>query len=495
MSFSYANSFSGPSAGGIGWFNFGNLVLAPGDSVTGLTGTLNDGTVVTFDIAMSLVSGAARTITASPTPIWNGTFFGNSNYSGILGNVALKTNLVFAPGSNDITLSNIVVKDFLGNPITNYTTIVSDAESTGQGELWTFGTDGGNWELFATLGNSTSPTLTGIGTQSASFVGNAPVDHNNLVLSTQSPMKLVLNTQTLNASGGEQAIAIGFAVTKVTVQKDVGQRINPADQFVLDIAGTPNAQATTTGIADGIQTQTAVVYATAGNTYAINEAMAPGSVSTLSQYTVVTSAANSTPAGSIPPVGAMPIFFTPALGDDVTYTIINAAPQTFNKTVDKAYADMGDVLTYTITINNPNNFAISNVLVTDATPVGTTYVGNLTVSAPYTGGNPATGITITSIGPNDAVTLSWQVQVNNTTPIPTPITNLASVVVPGGVSGITNVAQTQIAHAFVSTMKMVDKSNANVGDVLTYTVTMSNFGNAAANSVVMTDVASIIGLN
>lgn len=42
MSFAYANPTSGPSAGGIGWFNFGNLILSPGQTVTGLSGTLND---------------------------------------------------------------------------------------------------------------------------------------------------------------------------------------------------------------------------------------------------------------------------------------------------------------------------------------------------------------------------------------------------------------------------------------------------------------------
>lgn len=44
MAFSYANPGSGPSAGGIGWFNFGNISIAPGQTLLGLTGTLNDGT-------------------------------------------------------------------------------------------------------------------------------------------------------------------------------------------------------------------------------------------------------------------------------------------------------------------------------------------------------------------------------------------------------------------------------------------------------------------
>lgn len=487
MSFSYANPVSGPSAGGIGWFNFGNLSLAPGQSVTGLTGTLNDGSTVTFDIAMSNVSGAARNFIASATPTWAGTFFGNTNYTGILGNVALQTNFVFAPGSNTITLSNIVVKDSDGNLVSNYTALVADAESTGSNEVWTWTTTGAPWQLFATLGNSTSPTLTGINTLTASITGNANTNHNDYVLRTQSPTQLTINTNTLNAGGGRQAVAIGFAVTKVTVQKDVGERISSTDQFVLNIAGTPNAQATTTGISDGIQMEKAEIFAIPGNTYTINEAMAPGSASTLSQYTVVTSASNSTPAGSIPPTGNLPINFTPALGDDVTYTILNAAPETFLKTVDKENADIGDVLTYTVTVNNPNNFPINNVLVTDATPVGTTYVGNLIVSAPYTGTAPATGITITTIGPDDEVTLSWQVQIDSTPSIPTPITNLANIVVPGGTSGVTNVVQTKVSHAFVSTTKVVDKVNADIGDILTYTLTLNNFGNVAANNVVITD--------
>lgn len=336
---------------------------------------------------------------------------------------------------------------------------------------------GGNWSLFNTIGSPT-PTLALAG-GIATITGVASQISANYLLATTLPTQLTLN-YTVGNQGSAQGFALGFAVTTVTMQKNIGERIDPADQFVLDIGGTPSAQATTTGGADGIQTETAVVYATPGSPYVINEAMAPGSSSVLTQYTHVTSAMNATLAGTVPPTGSLPVTFTPALGDNVTYTIVNAAPQTFTKTVDKANADIGDVLTYTVTVNNPNNFTVNNVLVTDATPTGTTYLGNLSVSAPFIGSAPATGITITSIGPDDAVTLSWQVQVNITPPVPSPITNLATVVVPGGTSGITNVVSTAVAHAFVSSIKTVDKTNANIGDTLTYTVALTNNGNAAA---------------
>lgn len=487
MSFSYANPTSGPSAGGIGWFNFDNLTLNPGDSFTGLKGTLKDGSVVTFDIAMALISGTARTVTAVPVPTWNGTFFGSSNYTGLLGNEALKTSIVYAPGSLSITLSNIVVKDADGNLVPNYTALVADAESTGIGERWTWDTTGGAWKLFTTLGNSSSPPITGIGTPSVSFTGNAPANQNDYVLSTQSPSQLILNSNTTVATGGSQAIAIGFAVTKITVQKNVGQRIDAADQFVLDIAGKPAVQEITAGGMDGIQMENAVIYGIPGNSYTVNETMASGSVSVLNEYTSIISATNATPAGSIPPTGVLPVNFTPVLGDNIIYTFLNAAPESFSKTVDKAHADIGDVLTYTVTVNNPNNFTINNVFVTDATPVGTTYLGNLIVSAPFTGMAPASGITITSIGPDDAVTISWQVQVNSTPSVPTPITNLANVTIPEGITGVTNVVSTKIAHAFISTLKSVNKSNANVNDTLTYRLILTNNGNATANRVVLTD--------
>lgn len=479
MAFSYANPTSGPSAGGIGWFNFGNLIINPGDSFTGLTGTLNDGSTVTFDIA-SPAASFTRFFATAPTGD-----FGNTQYTGLLGNVVLGTPLFASyPSPTTLVLSNIVVKDSLGNPVTNYTAVVADGESTNAfpqyTESWVFQTNGGNWALFDTIGGN-PPTIAGVGTNAVTITGLNQSSAASYVLTSKAPTTMTLSTI------GRQGVAIGFAVTKVTVQKNIGQRIDPADQFVLNIAGTPNAQVTTSDAADGIQTQKAIIYANPSSAYTINEAMAPGSGSTLAQYTVITSAANATPAGSIPPTGNLPITFTPALGDDVTYTILNAAPETFSKTVDKAYADIGDVLTYTVTVSNPNNFTINNVLVTDATPAGTTYLGNLIVSAPYTGTNPAAGITITSIGPDATVTLSWQVKVNSTPPVPTPITNLANVVIPGGTSGITNVAQTQVAHAAVSALKTVDKSYANVGDTLTYTIVMTNFGNATANNVVLTD--------
>lgn len=489
MSFSYANPTSGPSAGGIGWFTFGNLTLNPGDSLTQLTGVLNNGNVVSFDLSLSLNSGVPRTFVATQVPIYSGANFGTTGYTGITGNAALHANYNLAgPGINTLTLSNITVKTPGGNPVPNYTVVVADAETTNTGEVWSWNTNGGVWNLLATLGGN-PPVLTGLGTQIATITGNQLFPQASQaanILTTQAPTQL--NLVSTETASGRQGISIGFATTRVSLQKNIGQRIDTSDQFDLSITGTPTNQVTTAGGVNGVQSAFAQIYANPNTSYNINETMASGSTSILGDYKQIVSASNTTPAGSIPLTGLLPISFTPKLGDDVTYTILNAAPEIFIKTVDKAYVDVGELLTYTLTVENPNNFAINNVQVVDATPAGTIYIGgSLSVSAPYTGTDLDTGITITIIGPDEVVVIQWQVQVNTFPPIPNPVPNYANVIVPGGTSGMSNIVTTQVNTAYVTVNKLVDKFFGKPGEVLTYTLLVNNAGNVSANNVVLTD--------
>ncbi|MEG1499934.1 MAG: hypothetical protein RR400_02595 [Clostridia bacterium] len=482
MSFSYANAGSGPSAGGIGWFNFGNIVLTPGQTIPALTGTLNDGTTVTFDLSAPLSS--SMTFDAVGAPVTG--HFGYTDYTGVLGNVLLQNRRIGTLDPAVINLNNIVVKDPDGNIVTNYTTLVSDAEETNIGEQWIWTTDGTVWQQFALLGSS-PPTLTGIGTTTATITGNSQAFAGDYVLSTQSPKNLKF---TLITAGGLEALAVGFAVTKIQVCKNIGDRIASSDQFVLNIAGNPTSQVTTTGSADGMQSPCAVVYGNALSTYSINEQMAPGSASPLSAYTQTVSAINISAGGSVPPTGSLPINFTPALGDIVKYTILNSAPAMFKKSVDKTFAKPGDILTYTVTGTNPNNYPLPNVVFTDPTPAGTTYVGNLIVSVPYTGTNPASGLTLT-MPANSTVTASFQVQVSPNAPVANPIVNIASAVVPGETSGSTNPVSTQINYADLSSAgnatKSVTPPFAQFGDTLTYSIVLHNTGNVPANNVVVSD--------
>ncbi|MGL5153253.1 MAG: DUF7507 domain-containing protein [Clostridium sp.] len=173
------------------------------------------------------------------------------------------------------------------------------------------------------------------------------------------------------------------------------------------------------------------------------------------------------------------------------------------KTVDKAYAKVGDTITYTITVTNKGNVAATNVVVTDSVPSGTKYVDNsVTVNGTtQVGANPTIGVAIPDILPGNTTVITYQAIVTQV-PAQNPILNTANVNYtftqdpnkPNGATGnvTTNQTQTQVNSANISPnngglVKSVDKQYADVGDVITYTITAKNTGNVSANNVILTD--------
>ncbi|MGL4741729.1 MAG: hypothetical protein ACRC41_13120, partial [Sarcina sp.] len=160
-----------------------------------------------------------------------------------------------------------------------------------------------------------------------------------------------------------------------------------------------------------------------------------------------------------------------------------------NKAVDKNFANLGDTITYTVTIQNTGIAAIANVFFQDSVPSGTTYVnGSLTVDTAFTGTDPQSGLTITTINPGQTATITWKVQVDNALPTINPIPNVGTVTIPGLPPISTNQVATQINNATLDVVKVVDKTQSFVGDTVSYTITVTNSGNVAANPAILTDL-------
>lgn len=179
-------------------------------------------------------------------------------------------------------------------------------------------------------------------------------------------------------------------------------------------------------------------------------------------------------------------------------TQINLADINGTKSVNKLFTDIGETLTYSIALANIGNIAATNVVYTDPIPSGTTFIpGSVTVNGvTQAGANPANGISIGSIAANSTTTISFQVLVPSI-PQTNPILNSGTttyqyVPVPNqpAVSGTdtTNIVSTQVNNATVTMTKAVDKSFADIGDTLTYTVSFTGTGNTNANNVIFTDV-------
>lgn len=178
-------------------------------------------------------------------------------------------------------------------------------------------------------------------------------------------------------------------------------------------------------------------------------------------------------------------------------TRINVGSVTPTKSVSKAYATIGDLITYTVNVVNTGNTVASNVNFRDVIPTGLTFVtGSVTINGTsYASYNPYSSFTLGNINSGNTVVVVFQATVTSV-PNPSLASNTANLtfsyrVNPSGsdipVQINSNTVTTQINLGSLSLAKTVDKMYATMGDVLTYTVVVTNNGNINANSVIFTD--------
>ncbi|MED2038967.1 cell surface protein [Bacillus wiedmannii] len=181
-----------------------------------------------------------------------------------------------------------------------------------------------------------------------------------------------------------------------------------------------------------------------------------------------------------------------------TFTQVNDANVISAKTVDRAFATVGDVLTYTVTLTNAGSVTADSPTFVDTNPDGTTFIPNtfLINGVLQNNADPNVGVPLPSIPANGEITVSYQVTV---TALPTqnPTTNSSStqysfILNPGDPptieTSLSNTVSTQINLANVVIVKQVDLTIADVGQPITYTIALANPGNTPANNVVVTDI-------
>ena len=150
------------------------------------------------------------------------------------------------------------------------------------------------------------------------------------------------------------------------------------------------------------------------------------------------------------------------------------------KSVDKSTAKVGDTLTYTITLTNNGN-ADGTVTVTDEIPTGTTLVADsITANGSYNEENKTITWTDVKVEAGKTAEVSFKVTINNDTK--TSVTNKA--VIDGNKP--TEEVETRIAN--ITGAKSVDKSTAKVGDILTYTIKLTNSGNGDGKVTVTDEI-------
>jgi uncharacterized repeat protein (TIGR01451 family) len=175
-----------------------------------------------------------------------------------------------------------------------------------------------------------------------------------------------------------------------------------------------------------------------------------------------------------------------------TFSPTGKEPLTTSKTPDSATSTVGTQNGYTITIANPNPDAVTLNAITDTLPVGFTYVPGST-SGVTTGDPAVTGQTLRWNGPftvpaNGNVTLHFNVIVSTT---PGDYFNEASGEAAGGYTVIATGPTAKITvtplTADLSVTKTDSPDPVQVGQELTYTITVANAGPNPAANVTLSD--------
>jgi Domain of unknown function DUF11 len=162
---------------------------------------------------------------------------------------------------------------------------------------------------------------------------------------------------------------------KISLQKALAAsgRLAAADQFKLTATGTgAPAAINTTGTAAAITSAPISFTATANTSYSLTEAMSAGSASLLTGYAQTVTCTNNNATGTaVSGLNTVPINFTIQAADDVSCVITNNGTPTpllvINKTFTTATSPVvvGQIVTYTYTVANTGNVAVTNVKVTD----------------------------------------------------------------------------------------------------------------------------------
>lgn len=169
-----------------------------------------------------------------------------------------------------------------------------------------------------------------------------------------------------------------------------------------------------------------------------------------------------------------------------------------NKSASTTNATLGDQIGYTLVVRNTGNLS-AQVNVTDTIPAGLTFIaGSVTVNGTARPGtSPVTGISLGTLAPGGTSTVVFQTTLSSI-PSPPTLQNQATASyayqLPSGrsLSGSAVSNQVQIAASApnVTITKTVNAPDVTVGEILTYTVVVTNAGIAAVQNVIVSDAPS-----
>jgi uncharacterized repeat protein (TIGR01451 family) len=368
------------------------------------------------------------------------------------------------------TATGVTVQDLLPADLT----FVSDTTSQG-----TYSNTTGVWAVGTV--NSGSPqtlTITAIVTSHNPATNTASVSH-----SDQFDPNPANNTASATVTPPQADLALAKTVSDAT--PNVGNTVT----FTVTLTNLGPDAATNVSVNDALPAGLTLVSATpsqgtyAGGVWTVGT-VSPGTPLTLTLTATVVSPSAETNTATITHSDQ----FDPNDANNTASATVTPqqADLALAKAVSNATPNVGDTITYTITLTNAGPDPATNVTVNDVLPAGLTFISATPSQGAY---NSATGLwTVGTVTTATAQTLTFTARVVS----PDAQTNTATIshsdqYDPNPGNNQANVTTTP-QQADLAVAKSVSDATPNVGDTITYTVTVSNAGPDAATNVQVTDL-------
>lgn len=167
------------------------------------------------------------------------------------------------------------------------------------------------------------------------------------------------------------------------------------------------------------------------------------------------------------------------------------------KSADVNFVSIGQMITYTNTLQNIGTVPANNIVFIDNIPEGTIFIeDSLAINNVIQPGvNPENGVTLGTIQPNETVTISFQVQLTNI-PEGNTVINISDTSYEYQIDpsspiiqrrSLSNAVNTEVRTANVSAIKSANRSITRIGQIITYTVAVTNAGTIPITNTLLLD--------
>ncbi|MBW4679707.1 MAG: DUF11 domain-containing protein [Microcoleus vaginatus WJT46-NPBG5] len=455
---------------------------------TGLTLATGQSITLTINATVAANATGPLTNTATVAPPAGVTDPNNTN------NQSQDTTEIIPPADLAVTKTVDNPNPTVGQNINYTVTLTNTGPSTATNVAITDQIPAGLTFISATATQGTYDNTTGLWTVGNLANGAAVTLTISATVNTTNP---ITNTATISASDQpdpDPADNTGtvtvpqqqadLAVTKTVDNPNptVGQNIN----YTVTLTNTGPSTATNVAITDQIPAGLTFISATATQgTY--DNTTGLWTVGNLANGAAVTLTISATVNTTNPITNTATISASdqpdpdPADNTGTVTVPQQQADLSVTKTVDNPNPTVGQNINYTVTLTNTGPSTATNVTITDQIPAGLTFISATATQGTY---DNTTGLwTVGNLANGAAVTLTISATVNTTNPITNTATISASDQPDPDPTDNTSAVTVPQQQADLSLGKTVDNANPSVGQNLTYTVTLSNTGPAAATGV------------